>query len=77
MSNAVWCDGCGSVFPEDVEGSEAGVGSITRRENGRTFTDQQTRHFCPICVAVRSKVSQWSPNMRALSPSSTDTNPQE
>lgn len=58
MSNAKWCDACGSLFPEGVEGSESGTGTITRNVDGRPTTLQQVRDFCPDCVALRSTTYQ-------------------
>jgi hypothetical protein len=47
------CDACGMTFPEGQEGSESGVGAITRTIDGRTVTEQKVRDFCHECVQGR------------------------
>jgi hypothetical protein len=53
VSNAKLCDACGRTFAEGEEGSESGVGAITRTIDGRTVTEQKVRDFCNECVQGR------------------------
>lgn len=54
MSNAKICDQCSNLFPEGTEGSESGIGTINKIENGRNVTLQQVRDWCPECVNLRN-----------------------
>lgn len=63
MSNAKWCDACGSIFPEGTDGSESGVGQMTKTVGYQTVQMQQVRDFCPECVQGRSASQAWRPRI--------------
>lgn len=54
MSNAKWCDSCGSIFPEGEDGSESGIGRVTVNTPNGPQTRDQTRDYCSVCVNVRN-----------------------
>jgi len=51
MANALICDTCTSVFPEDAEGSVSGMGTMSRFVNGQRRQEQRRMDTCPECVA--------------------------
>lgn len=51
MSAVRMCDRCGSVFPEGIEGSAVGTGTIMRRDDaGRRVSEQVPQDMCPPCA---------------------------
>lgn len=58
MSNAKWCDGCASLYPEGLEGAESGVATMTRNIDGRPISQQVSRDFCPNCVGARQETNK-------------------
>lgn len=58
MSNALFCDSCGNIFPEDAEGSVSGNGTFTRTVDGVRKQLQRRTDQCPECAQAQAQ--RWN-----------------
>lgn len=74
MSNALFCDSCGNIFPEDAEGSVSGNGTFTRTVDGVRKQLQRRTDQCPECAQAQAQ--RWN-GARTLETPATERAKQE
>lgn len=63
MSNALYCDQCGQIFPEGAEGSVSGSGTFTRVIDGVRKEVPRRQDQCPECSLAQQ---EWKPDRKHL-----------